>query len=220
MFLNNKYSIYYYNIINTAKSRTLSTDTYVERHHIIPRSLGGNNDQHNIVKLTAREHLICHRLLIKITTGKHKSKMAFAAWRMVFSSNKHKRIKVTSRVYESIRIEMAKAASEKGKAYRHSAESKQKIAQSKIGKSRNVTWGDKISKAHLGKKKSPLSDETKQKISSALTGVKQGPMSPESKKKLSDSKKGKKLYIDPITGKRFMSIPTRRDCNPPPRSCD
>ena len=36
-----------------------------ERHHIVPRSLGGSDDKDNIVKLTLREHYIAHLLLCK-----------------------------------------------------------------------------------------------------------------------------------------------------------
>lgn len=203
MFLTNKYSKYYFNIVTNAKARTLAIDTYVEKHHIIPRSLGGLNNSDNIVKLTAREHLVCHRLLIKMTSGLQKSKMAFAAWRMVFSNSKHKRVKVTARVYQSIKIEMSVAAKERSKSYRHSTESKQKISESKIGKSRDVTWGDKISIANTGKKRSPLSADTKEKISQSLKGKPLGPASSEHRQKVAESKKGKKIQVDLITGRRY-----------------
>lgn len=35
---------------------------YCELHHILPRSLGGNDIQENIINLTAREHYLAHRL--------------------------------------------------------------------------------------------------------------------------------------------------------------
>ena len=60
MYLHNKYTITYYNIIAQAQSRTL--DCYTENHHIIPKSLGGSNDSDNLVALTAREHFLCHWL--------------------------------------------------------------------------------------------------------------------------------------------------------------
>ena len=63
MFVENKYFKYYYNIINGAKSRTISGHT--ETHHIIPRSMGGLNNKENLVDLTAKEHFICHLLLNK-----------------------------------------------------------------------------------------------------------------------------------------------------------
>jgi hypothetical protein len=51
-------------IIERAKTRKL--DGYKERHHIIPRCVGGTNDLENLVDLTAREHFIIHLLLAEI----------------------------------------------------------------------------------------------------------------------------------------------------------
>lgn len=39
--------------------------TYYEYHHIIPKCLGGLNNNENLVLLTAREHFICHKLLVE-----------------------------------------------------------------------------------------------------------------------------------------------------------
>ncbi|WXB47840.1 homing endonuclease [Vibrio phage VB_VaC_TDDLMA] len=39
---------------------------YSERHHVIPRSLGGSDEDSNLVRLTAREHFLCHCLLAKM----------------------------------------------------------------------------------------------------------------------------------------------------------
>jgi len=76
IFINNKYTTWYNSLINKAKDRTITG--YTEKHHIIPSSLGGTNDNDNIVKLTAREHFICHLLLTKMTTGNARYKMNFA----------------------------------------------------------------------------------------------------------------------------------------------
>ena len=69
MYLQNKYTRWYYNIIQRAQSRILPADVYTEKHHIIPSSLGGSNSISNIASLTSREHFICHLLLTKMTTG-------------------------------------------------------------------------------------------------------------------------------------------------------
>lgn len=37
-----------------------------ERHHIIPKSLGGLDEKNNLVVLTCREHFVAHQLLVKI----------------------------------------------------------------------------------------------------------------------------------------------------------
>ena len=80
MFIDNKYTKFYMNIINNAQilNRKKGCGTYLEAHHIIPSSIGGNNLKGNKVLLTAREHFICHRLLTKMTTGKDKIRMLHA----------------------------------------------------------------------------------------------------------------------------------------------
>ena len=54
-------------------------DGYKERHHILPKALGGSNSKENLVELTAREHFIAHMLLSKI----HGGSMWYAVIRMV-----------------------------------------------------------------------------------------------------------------------------------------
>ena len=65
MFIHNKYHKKYYQIIDTARQRDLPNYIKSEVHHIIPRSLGGSDDSNNLVKLTLKEHWVCHKLLVK-----------------------------------------------------------------------------------------------------------------------------------------------------------
>lgn len=88
MFIQSKYSRTYYSIIHKALSRIDSTESYYEKHHIVPKSLGGSNDQSNLVRLTFREHYICHRLLVKMTFGDDRRKMACALWAMTRKTGK------------------------------------------------------------------------------------------------------------------------------------
>ena len=78
IFITNRYSRIYFSIIEAARIRILPKDSYKEMHHIIPRSLGGDDSSTNIVALTAKEHLICHKLLVRMTEGVYRGKMAFA----------------------------------------------------------------------------------------------------------------------------------------------
>lgn len=55
-----------YNLIIEKRKKEIINDGYFEIHHIIPRSLGGNDNVDNLIALTAREHFICHYLLAKI----------------------------------------------------------------------------------------------------------------------------------------------------------
>jgi hypothetical protein len=102
LFSANKYTRWYYKIVDRAKARVLSS--YTEIHHIIPRSLGGDNSVENLVSLTGREHFICHWLLTKMVIGKEQKKMAYACKMMMHSHGKgQQRYRVTSRIYESLK---------------------------------------------------------------------------------------------------------------------
>lgn len=109
-FLAHKATATYLRIIERARHRALAG--YSEAHHVWPEALGGSNDKSNLVDLTAREHFICHLLLLKMTTGADKAKMAFAAHMMGCSNDKQERYKVTGRVYELVKREFSKARGE------------------------------------------------------------------------------------------------------------
>jgi hypothetical protein len=199
--LTNKYSKTYFAITSNAKQRT--TEGYTELHHIIPQSMGGSNDKENLVELTAREHFICHWLLVKMTEGDDRSKMLYALKGMK-AENKHQQryhTKITARVYETYRIE-------------HS------INHSKVMKAKNlVPWNkggveitdehrENLQNAARNRKIDPVkqaegqqkriakvtgrkdSDEAKLKKSIALKGKLKGPMSEEQKIKISENSKG------------------------------
>jgi hypothetical protein len=66
------YQIIYDNIIYKANNRII--DEYTETHHIIPKCMGGKNTDINLVKLTPKEHFICHKLLCEIYPSNPKLK--------------------------------------------------------------------------------------------------------------------------------------------------
>jgi len=76
-FIENKWSRIYYSIVENARNGIRIEG---ENHHIVPVSLGGNNDKNNIVRLTHKEHYICHMLLLKMFERSSVSykKMAYA----------------------------------------------------------------------------------------------------------------------------------------------
>lgn len=112
IFLDNKYTKWYLSII---QNRTLShIKGYSEIHHVIPRCLGGL-DKGNIIKLSAREHFMCHWLLTKMvphdSTAYGKLVMAFCL--MSGSSKGQKRDKMPSLVFEKLRIKISELNSRK-----------------------------------------------------------------------------------------------------------
>jgi hypothetical protein len=86
--------------------RSKTDDHYYEKHHILPRSLGGTNDPSNLVLLTAREHFIAHLLLYfhyRLEGGKTFQKMCFALVSMSSTNKNLKRPQLSSRQYAFIR---------------------------------------------------------------------------------------------------------------------
>lgn len=101
--INNKYTKIYFKLIERAKSRTPEYSTYYEKHHILPKSLGGKNKNDNIVKLTGREHYIAHLLLWKMFDlgTRERKKMAYAANQMRRLYNGI----TNSKIYETLKLE-------------------------------------------------------------------------------------------------------------------
>jgi hypothetical protein len=127
MFLQNKYTTYYYNIINASKASP--PIGYTEKHHIVPKSLGGSNDLSNLVRLTARQHYVCHLLLTKMLPKSHHQKKllhAFSAF-LMRASPTNQREKITSKQYEMLR----KARSESAKGHKPNLGHKRTIESKK-----------------------------------------------------------------------------------------
>jgi len=154
LFINNKYTKWYYELID--KSRYQSIDGYKERHHIIPRSLGGSDKRDNIVALTARQHFIAHLLLSKMCDNpEHKKSMSYALWNMV---NRDSGRRTTSYQYDRLRKNHAEFLSEslKGEANpmygkHHSLDHRQKISATSKGHKKPESHKQKLSKLMTGK---------------------------------------------------------------------
>lgn len=132
----NKYRKWYNNLIERARNRVING--YTEEHHIIPRSIGGTNEDINLVRLTAREHLIAHMLLPRFI--ENCEPMWRALWCMVTMG----KVRVTSKLYEQIKIKNATIDSlaKKGikpknftfKGKKHTAETKLKMSMLRKGR--------------------------------------------------------------------------------------
>lgn len=198
------------------------SDVYIEKHHIIPRSLGGSDDENNIVELTFREHFIAHIILYNI----YKSYNMLTAINIMSGNYNH-----NSKLYEYYKNEYRKQS--KGfmtlkhhitheyirmkiddprylsgeyihilKGSTRSEETKCKLRESQLGE-KSWRYGFKISEITRAKisginnvnyKKSP-SKETRLKMSIAQKGRLHGPMSEEIKRKIGDAQLGEKNHM-------------------------
>jgi hypothetical protein len=91
----NIYKIYN-DIIQRAQQRTLEKTIYTEKHHINPKCLIGYDD-YCTVKLTAKEHFVCHHLLTKMYP--ENSKLHYAFWAMCNQKALGRNYKLTSKIY-------------------------------------------------------------------------------------------------------------------------
>lgn len=146
-------------IICAALSRT-DVMGYSEKHHIVPKSMGGDDASENIVVLTGREHYLIHWLLYKI----HRCReMAFAWYRM--SHGKRSIGRYVSHTFHYAKTAQAKAMSDLFTGRILSVEQKERMRAAKLGKSY----------ADMGRKNSPLkgkllTDDHKIKVGLASKG--------------------------------------------------
>lgn len=148
--------------IDSLKSQVI--DGYSEKHHILPKSMGGTDARDNLIALTPRQHFVAHWMLWKAYGGS----MGRAFFMM---SNFGKYGKVNSRTYAMARADYSEQVSIQmtGKVMPPvSEETRQKMSQSATGRK--------------------VSDATKAKISAFQKGRKHDA---EFSHKVSEAKKGK-----------------------------
>ena len=181
------YKEFIQNILDT-RGRFACGDEYHERHHIVPKSCGGGNEQENLIDLYAREHFIAHKLLA--LENPDNNSLVYAWSCMAFPSAKgQKRYELTPEEYEEARIALSKNSKERmtGKNnpnYGKHLSDKTRKKMSAAQKGENHPF---YGKCH--------SEETRQKLSEANTGE-NNPMygkhhTKETKEKISEANKGK-----------------------------
>lgn len=176
------YKKHYDLLIKRAKNRILPEDIYTEKHHILPKCLGGGDWQVNLVRLTPEEHYLAHQLLVKMHPN--DKNLACAVVRMSGGNTGNK-------AYGWIRRKVAEATRDRLKGVPLSEE--HKSAMRVAAKNR--------------KKAPPVSEETKQKMSeSARNKV----FTESHKKNLSIARAGRKPALGLVhseDSKKLMGAP-------------
>lgn len=163
--IKNRYFYSYEKLIERALARKVDNNKYYENHHIIPRSMGGDNKHANLVKLTAKEHYLAHRFLTRFVTNQYLYKMLYALDALgMQSKNTINRYRMPARIYEYNKNLISQIG--------HSEETKKKIGIANKGRSpinkgvpRSEETRRKISVGHIGIKGTPASDKTKESAS-------------------------------------------------------
>jgi hypothetical protein len=124
------YSAIYERLVQRARERTL--EGYKERHHVVPRCLGGSDDPNNLVDLTGPEHAIAHMLLVKMHPG--NLKLVFAANIMLVNANGIRYEMPRNKQYGWLKERAAKAMGDVQRGRVHSDEERKKRSESLKGR--------------------------------------------------------------------------------------
>ena len=168
------YQKIYNNLIARSKDRIINE--YIERHHIIPKCLGGIDDSSNIAILTPEEHYLAHLLLCKIYPA--NGKLLYSAMNMTSGSmiNNGKR---NNKAYGWLRRQYAESMSGDNNPARRNPNLQKEAAKKRVGQKRTEETKAKMSAVQKGK---TFTEETKLKMAEAARN--RAPISEETRKKL------------------------------------
>lgn len=149
------YEKIYNDIVNRGKNRVLTE--YKEKHHIVPRCLGGADDDSNLVELTPEEHFVAHQLLVKLHPT--NSKLIFATNMLTVSSGNVKR---NNKMYGWLKRKFSENTSGDNHCLRKNDEARKKNQEYMSGPSNpsklNGTWNKGLS---VKLRKTDITDEEK-----------------------------------------------------------
>lgn len=97
-----KYDDYIQRIKNTRENKKYKC-VYMERHHILPKSLGGGNEMSNLIYLLAQEHYYAHKLLCLENPSSHNMQVTWYLFTYKRAGKIRREIEVTADDYAFIR---------------------------------------------------------------------------------------------------------------------
>lgn len=102
--------IEFINDILKTRGRFNCGDEYCERHHILPKCMGGGNERDNLIDLYAREHFVAHKLLALENPDNIKLQLAYICMSFV-RNDREQRYQLDEYEYEQARIACSIACS-------------------------------------------------------------------------------------------------------------
>src|SRR5574343_160301 len=111
MLVNERILQRYYKFIDNIKRLGNRDIAYTERHHIVPKCMGGSNELENLIDLTLREHYLAHMMLAKAYPDNVSINSAFIMMgQRQTKSNMRARPEIlshyNSRLYESLKTNL------------------------------------------------------------------------------------------------------------------
>lgn len=137
------------NILET-RGRFACGEEYHERHHIVPRCMGGGDEDENLIDLFAREHFIAHKLLADENPDNHKLIYAYICMAFV-KRDSVDRYELCPDEYEEAKILLSKTRSEDAKQRFSKIEERNK--QREIQKKRFEDPAERVKNGEYTKKR-------------------------------------------------------------------
>lgn len=178
-------------LISRARGRML--EGYSEKHHVIPRCLGGDDSMANLVRLTPEEHFVAHQLLVKLHPESHA--LVYAV-RMMAVDNVRLVGRAQNKLFGWLKRRLAEvqsspevrlAHSERAKSDPRCFEALKRAQEACIGVPRTDIAKEKMSAAH---KTSPAALEARNVLQESRRGV---PRKEETRRRIGVAFAGKKL---------------------------
>lgn len=161
---------------------------YTERHHIVPRSLGGGDEPDNLIDLTAEDHFFAHLLLAKAYGGRQWAALIIMLKpaRQVGIVSRGKRVRRIVAIARQRNAEFQKGKSRPGvsaalKGRKFSAETRQKISAAATGRRDTTETRAEKSRASTGR---VFSAERNAKVAASKIGEQNPAKRPEVRAKI------------------------------------
>lgn len=204
------YKKIYNDLIERSKNRSL--DCYTEKHHIIPKCIGGDDNKNNIAILTPEEHFLAHQLLLKLYPN--NPKLVYAAVRM---TQHHTSERINNKLYGWLKRKRAEAVSLQSKEMwsikREQIKQSMKIERASrrdiISKTAKKVWDSYTLEEKLKRKQQTL---VAQKLASEAARIRNKDLwnTQEFRDRMSkrnrgsNSNKMKELWADPIRREQML----------------
>lgn len=150
------YDEFIQNILDT-RGRFACGDEYHERHHILPKCLGGGNEEENLIDLFAREHFIAHKLLA--VENPDNDKLTYAYTCMSFLKNDYEhRHELSPEEYEEARSTLCEITKGEGNPFygkHHSDETKSILSKQHTGMKASSDAKEKMRRTQTERFKDP-----------------------------------------------------------------